>query len=106
MTGPDAPEPESGRTDRPAPAARGTDAKRISRLLNALRPGDVDADPPPLALRRATDRCFFAVDELRLGPGGEVTGFVIDGFAVPLDEVAELRRSPEGDVCAPPQRRG
>ena len=65
--------------------------------FSALRPEDLEADPPPLAVRRHTDRCFFAVEEVLTDPTGAVDGFVVEGFRVPVEEVAELRR--EGGGC-------
>ncbi len=61
----------------------------------AIRPGDADADPPPLAIRRHTDRCFFAVEELMLGPDGALDGFVVQGHRIDPDDVAQVRRTGE-----------
>jgi len=54
---------------------------------------DFEADPPALAVRRHTDRCFFAVEELLLGPDGSLDGYVIDGPRIDPDDVAEVRRT-------------
>lgn len=54
-----------------------------------------------VAVRRATDRCFFEAEEPVLGPDGEVEGVVIEGFMVPIDELAEARvdTTGHGAVC-------
>ncbi|MEM6750707.1 MAG: hypothetical protein AAGA57_05525 [Planctomycetota bacterium] len=59
-----------------------------------------DADPPPgLAVRRATDRCFFAVEEIVHDPQGRLEGYVVEGFLIPADEVAEVRT--HAPACGP-----
>jgi|GEM_PF-3848680 len=64
-------------------------------------PADFDADPPALAIRRHTDRCFFAVDELMPGPDGALIGFIVEGHRIDPDDVAEVRRcdEPGGGSC-------
>lgn len=52
--------------------------------------------PPPLALRRYTDRCFFAVEEVvpaSAREGGGIRGFIVDGVLIEADDVAQLRRT-------------
>ena len=60
---------------------------------------DFDAEDPRLAIRRHTDRCFFAVEELVPGPGARLAGFVVEGHLISPDEVAEVRRL---DAKGPP----
>ncbi len=54
-------------------------------------PHEHEDDAPRLAIRRATDRCFHAVEEVVRGPGGEVEGYIVEGFMIPADEVAQVR---------------
>lgn len=63
------------------------------RLGETLTPEDFADDPPRLALRRHTDRCFFRVEEVVPWPDGEVRGFLVDGVMIEVDDVAELRRT-------------
>jgi len=57
------------------------------------------SDDPRLAVRRVTDRCFHAVEEVVPGEG-----YIVDGFLIPLDEVAEVRHDPP-PRCATTARR-
>ena len=57
---------------------------------------DPDAAVADLALRRHTDRCFFAVEEVVPHPGGGVRGFIVEGHLIDADDVAELRRGGSG----------
>ena len=59
---------------------------------------DFDADPPALAIRRHTDRCFFAVEELLPAPDGSLAGFVVEGHRIDPDDVAEVRRTDAGSA--------
>ena len=52
---------------------------------------------PPLALRRHTDRCFFAIEEVVREADGAVRGYVVDGILIDKDDVAELRAAPQPD---------
>lgn len=67
--------------------------------FTAIQPEDMDADPPPLAIRRHTDRCFFAVQELLQAPDGSLDGFVVEGHRIDADDVAEVRRDTDAPVC-------
>ncbi len=71
-------------------------------------------DAPRLAIRRHTDRCFHAVEEVvpegpieakaggtagvvgdkLRGPGG-VRGYIVDGVMIDADDVAEVREIPD-----------
>jgi len=78
--------------------------------------GDLD-DTPLVAIRRHTDRCFHAVEEvvydgppveeaseqaggtsgeLSGGGGGAVVGYIIDGVMIDADDVAEVRHLADG----------
>lgn len=59
---------------------------------------------PGVALRRHTDRCFFAAEEIVTGPTGDVEGYVVEGVLIPTDEVAEVRPVLEGHCNDPPGR--
>ncbi|MEM7682265.1 MAG: hypothetical protein AAF288_09955 [Planctomycetota bacterium] len=62
------------------------------------RTTESDADPPPgLAVRRSTDRCFFAVEESVYDARGELEGYVVDGFLIPAEDVADVRT--HGPTC-------
>jgi hypothetical protein len=52
-------------------------------------------DPPPRALRRHTDRCFFPIDEVVEEPDGSVRGYIVEGHLIDKDDVAELRDEPD-----------
>lgn len=55
---------------------------------------------PCLAVRRHTDRCFFAAEEAVPGPDGALVGYVVEGVLIPLDEIAETRPIVEGaEAC-------
>jgi len=63
-------------------------------------PRDED-DGPRLAVRRHTDRCFFAVEEVVHEPDGAVAGYVVDGVMMAADEIAEVRAmdGPGNEAC-------
>lgn len=63
---------------------------------------DGQREPPRLAVRRATDRCFHAVEEVAHEPGGAVAGYIVDGFLIPADEVVELRELDDNGAPLPP----
>lgn len=67
----------------------------------AMRP---DRNPEPdaeavWAVRRHTDRCFFAAEEVVHGPGGEVEGYVVEGVMWGIDDVAEVRPMTHAAPC-------
>ena len=49
----------------------------------------------PLAIRRHTDRCFFAVEEIVHHADGSLHGYIVDGILIDADDIAELRNSPK-----------
>lgn len=53
-----------------------------------------DGEDPKIAIRRHTDRCFFAVEEIVEGEG-----YIVDGFLIPLEDVAEVREDDGGCGC-------
>jgi hypothetical protein len=58
-----------------------------------------DADDPRLAIRRHTDRCFHRVEELA------DEGYIVQGFLIPADEVAEVVALDAAGVPLPGCRR-
>ncbi|MEQ9455456.1 MAG: hypothetical protein RLN76_12795 [Phycisphaeraceae bacterium] len=53
-----------------------------------------EGDDPPLAVRRATDRCFFAVEEIT------AEGVIVEGFLIRFDEIEEFRMTEGGgEAC-------
>ncbi len=72
--------------------------------------GDTPGELPGagVAIRRHTDRCFHAIEEVVYdGPPGEdgtpnakgsgtVLGYIIDGVMIDADDVAEVRHVPDG----------
>jgi hypothetical protein len=62
---------------------------------------DTGPDGPRLAIRRHTDRCFHAVEEVvPEGPmdsaSAGIRGYIIDGVMIDADDVAEVRTIPDG----------
>lgn len=67
---------------------------------------DGDSTPPRptsgLAIRRHTDRCFHAVEEVvpvglaKNGAEKGVRGYIIDGVMIDVDDVAEVRLISDG----------
>ena len=72
------------------------------------RQHDDEADAPWLAIRRHTDRCFHAVEEVvPIGPGSvgpadfqqggvdmlraRIRGYIIEGVMIDADDVADVR---------------
>ncbi len=53
-------------------------------MAPAYQIGRVDDPPPRLAIRRHTDRCFFAVEQVTSD------GFIVEGVMIGRDEVAEV----------------
>ncbi len=62
-------------------------------------------EPRRVAIRRYTDRCFHAVEEVVYagppgdvpgGGSGEAMGYIIDGVMIDVDDVAEVRHIPDG----------
>lgn len=49
-----------------------------------------------LAIRRHTDRCFFAVEEVVHEADGAVRGYVVDGIMIDRGDVAEVRHGSAG----------
>jgi len=70
--------------------------------------GSDASEPPRLAIRRHTDRCFHEVEEVvhegppagDVGPdaggSGVIAGYIIDGVMIDVDDVAEVRTVPDG----------
>ncbi len=56
-----------------------------------------------LALRRHTDRCYFAVDEVVHHGDGTLAGFVVEGNLIAPEDVADLKETgPDGgELCEP-----
>ncbi len=61
-----------------------------------------DSHTPGIAIRRHTDRCFHAVEEVvpagLAADGAEqgVRGYIIDGVMIDVDDVAEVRSISDG----------
>jgi len=49
---------------------------------------------PGVAIRRHTDRCFFAVEETVEEADGSVRGYIVGGVLIDKDDVAEVRGGP------------
>ncbi len=67
------------------------------RLDDQLTPDDFAADGAAdlgLAVRRHTDRCFFAAEELVAHPDGSFRGVIVAGHLIDADDLAEIRRTP------------
>ena len=66
-------------------------------------PGDAGArpGPEPLAIRRHTDRCFFAVEEVVEEADGSLRGYIVEGMLIDKDDVAQVRRGRH--TCNPEQ---
>lgn len=62
---------------------------------------EADSDAPGLAVRRPTDRCFHVVEELVEDAVGEVLGYVVDGFMIPVEEVEEVVKLDENGQVMP-----
>lgn len=65
---------------------------------------DTGPDGPRLAIRRHTDRCFHAVEEVvpegppddaSGGESGGIRGYIIDGVMIDADDIAEVRTIPD-----------
>lgn len=85
------------------------------------RQHEAEDDTPRLAIRRHTDRCFHAVEEVvpegpiehipaastggtpgAANPGAGVRGYIVDGVMIDVDDVAEVRTIPDdgpGPAC-------
>lgn len=58
-----------------------------------------EADAPLWAVRRRTDRCFFAAEEVVTGPTGELVGYIVEGILWSSDDIAEVRPLTPGSTC-------
>jgi len=52
-------------------------------------PDEGEARP---GVRRHSDRCFQAVEKLVKNPDGTREGYIVEGFLIPVDEIAEVCR--------------